>query len=220
MSPSPIQPTAGSRTPTRRLLGDGLLRCNPVACQMLGICSCLAITTRVDNALVMALALTSVLVVSNTAVSLLRLHMPHRIRMMVEVAVIASAVVIFDQILKAVSWEMSRRLGPYVGLIITNCIVMARAEAFATRNGPWRSILDGLANGAGYSLILIAIAGLRELLATGGIVCFGYRLPLHLQAAGYTENVLMAMAPGAFFAMALLIWILNAVFPRAAEPTS
>jgi Na+-transporting NADH:ubiquinone oxidoreductase subunit D len=204
-------------TPNRRIVRDGLLRCNPVTCQMLGICSCLAVTTSLDNALVMATALALVLTCSNVAVSLLRMHMPHRIRMMVEVAIIATLVICFDQVLKALSWDMSRRLGPYVGLIITNCIIMGRAEAFAAHNGPWRAAVDGLANGAGYGFVLVLIAVFRELLGTGKLVCFGRPLPWSLAAGGYEPNVLMAMAPGAFLTMGVLIWIVNAVVPHGEQ---
>ena len=145
---------------------EGAWANNPLAIQVLGICSALAVTNKLSNSLVMGVALLFVCVGSNLLVSLLRKHTPHRIRMVAEVAIIATFVILFDQILKAFFPEMSKQLGPYVGLIITNCIVMGRAEAFALQNPPMLAIIDGVANGVGYGVILAAIGFIREVLGT------------------------------------------------------
>ncbi len=185
-------------------LKDGSWTTNPLAVQMLGICSALAVTNRLENSLVMGAALIFVCVGSNLIVSLLRKAIPTRIRMIVEVAVIATFVIVFDQFLKAFYWDMSRQLGPYVGLIITNCIVMGRAEAFALQNPPLLSIVDGLANGVGYAVILAIIGFFRELLGAGEVM--GIRL---LGEGWYTPNQLMILAPGAFFALGIVIAVFN-----------
>ncbi len=195
-------------------LEEGIVKNNPVIHQVLGICSALAVTGKLENALVMGVALIFVCSMSNTFVSLLRHRMPRRIRMIVEVAIIATFVIIFDQFLKAFHWEMSKQLGPYVGLIITNCIVMGRAEAFATQNPPLLAAVDGVANGIGYTIILGLIAIFRELLGTGAIL----GIPL-LSATWYEPNVLMVLAPGAFFTAGFLIWIINALRGAGKEET-
>jgi len=187
-------------------LKDGAWTSNPLAIQMLGICSALAVTNRLENSLVMGAALLFVCVGSNLIVSLLRKHTPHRIRMIAEVAIIATFVILFDQFLKAFYWDMSKQLGPYVGLIITNCIVMGRAEAFALQNPPFLSIVDGIANGLGYAAVLAIIGFFRELLGSGEI--FGRQV---LNAQWYTPNQIMILAPGAFFALGIVIAIFNAV---------
>ncbi len=196
----------------KETLKDGVYRVNPVTCQVLGICSCLAVTNRLENALVMGIALIFVLTMSNLSVSILRNIMPRRIRMITEVAIIATFVIAFDQFLKAFYWDMSKQLGPYVGLIITNCIVMGRAEAFATQNSPFLSIVDGVANGIGYTIVLGLIALCRELVGAGTIL--GYAV---LSEKWYVENLIFVLAPGAFFAAGSLIWIMNAINPP--EPT-
>lgn len=185
-------------------LKDGAWTNNPLAIQVLGICSALAVTNRLENSIVMGVALIFVCVGSNLFVSLLRKYTPHRIRMIAEVAIIATFVILFDQFLKAFYWDMSKQLGPYVGLIITNCIVMGRAEAFALQNPPVLSIVDGLANGFGYAVILAIIGFFRELLGTGKI--FGNTV---LDGSWYTPNQLMILAPGAFFALGIVIAIFN-----------
>ncbi|MHC4631168.1 MAG: NADH:ubiquinone reductase (Na(+)-transporting) subunit D [Planctomycetota bacterium] len=185
-------------------LKDGIWTSNPLAIQILGICSALAVTNRLENSLVMGAALIFVCVGSNLLVSLLRKYTPHRIRMIAEVAFIATFVIIFDQLLKAFYWDMSRQLGPYVGLIITNCIVMGRAEAFALQNPPILSIVDGVANGLGYAAVLAIIGFFRELMGTGEI--FGHQV---LSTEWYTPNQLMILAPGAFFALGIVIGIFN-----------
>ena len=187
-------------------LKDGVWSSNPLAIQVLGICSALAVTTRLENSLVMGVALIFVCIGSNLVVSILRKLIPHRIRMIAEVAIIATFVILFDQFLKAFYWDMSKQLGPYVGLIITNCIVMGRAEAFALQNPPLLSIVDGLANGLGYAVVLAMIGFFRELLGTGEVMGFSI-----LGSSWYTPNQLMILAPGAFFALGIVIGIFNAI---------
>ena len=187
-------------------LKDGAWTSNPLAIQVLGICSALAVTTKLENSIVMGCALIFVCVGSNVVVSILRKCTPHRIRMVAEVAIIATFVILFDQFLKAFYWDMSKQLGPYVGLIITNCIVMGRAEAFALQNPPLLSAIDGLANGIGYAVALALIGALREALGTGAIM--GYTV---LSTSWYTPNQLMVMAPGAFFMLGVIIAIFNAL---------
>ena len=190
----------------RQTLRDGAWLNNPICVQMLGICSALAVTSRLENSLVMGGALIFVCVGTNLFVSLLRNATPRRIRMIAEVAIIATFVIVFDLILKAYYWDMSKRLGPYVGLIITNCIVMGRAEAFALHNRPIVSIVDGLANGLGYAAVLAIIGFFRELLGTGEVL--GYVL---LDEKWYTHNHFMVGAAGAFVAMGFLIGLFNAL---------
>ncbi len=187
-------------------LKDGLWTGNPVSIQVLGICSALAVTSRLENSLVMGAALIFVCMGTNLLVSLLRNVTPRRIRMIAEVAIIATFVIIFDQLLKAYYWEMSKQLGPYVGLIITNCIIMGRAEAFALQNPPIVSMLDGLANGLGYAAVLAIIGVFRELLGTGELLGISV-----LSSQWYTPNQLMVLAPGAFIALGFLIAVFNAL---------
>lgn len=187
-------------------LKDGVWSNNPLAIQVLGICSALAVTNKLENSLVMGAALIFVCVGSNFFVSLLRKATPHRIRMIAEVAIIATFVILFDQFLKAFYWDMSKQLGPYVGLIITNCIIMGRAEAFALHNPPILSIVDGFANGFGYAVILAIIGFFRELLGSGQVM--GFQI---LTDKWYTPNQLMILAPGAFFALAIIIAVFNAI---------
>jgi Na+-transporting NADH:ubiquinone oxidoreductase subunit D len=194
-------------------LKEGAWANNPLAIQVLGICSALAVTNRLENSLVMGAALIFVCVGSNLIVSLLRKSTPHRIRMIAEVAIIATFVILFDQFLKAFYWDMSKQLGPYVGLIITNCIVMGRAEAFALQNPPVLSMVDGLANGFGYAVVLAIIGFFRELLGTGQI--FGHTIPVFSE--WYTPNQLMILAPGAFFALGIVIGIFNVIKGPAPE---
>jgi len=193
----------------KQTLCEGLWKSNPIAIQMLGICSALAVTSRLENSLVMGLALIFVCVGSNLFVSLLRNITPRKVRMIAEVTIIATFVIVFDQLLKAFYWDMSKQLGPYVGLIITNCIIMGRAEAFALQNPPLLSMVDGLANGLGYAVVLAIIGFFRELLGTGRVLFFE-RLGLHIDLSGwYTANQLMILAPGAFIALGFLIALYN-----------
>jgi Na+-transporting NADH:ubiquinone oxidoreductase subunit D len=200
----------------REILANGIYRINPITAQVLGVCSCLAVTTRFDNAAVMGGALIFVTSFSNLLVSLLRKVIPLRIRMITEVAIIATFVIVFDQFLRAYYWEMSKQLGPYVGLIITNCIVMGRAEAFASQNTPIASVVDGLANGIGYSLILVIIAIVREIVGSGTLTIFGLQI-LSLLELGYKKNLIFVLAPGAFFTAGFLMWVLNSLNQRKGD---
>lgn len=187
---------------------DPLSDNNPITVQVLGICSALAVTTNVETALVMALALTSVLTCSNFIISLLRNVIPTKIRMIVEMTVIASLVILADNLLKAYMFEASRQLSVFVGLIITNCIVMGRAEAFARQNPPRISLVDGFGNGLGYSAVLILVASLREILGFG--TWFDYRiLPL-----SYEGNGLAILAPGGFIIIGLIIWAQRSIIGK------
>jgi len=185
----------------KKLLMDPFSDNNPITVQVLGICSALAVTVKVDTAIVMTLALTSVVTLSNLVISLLRNVIPSGIRMIVEMAVIATLVIIADQLLQAFLFDISKQLSVFVGLIITNCIVMGRAEAFALQNPPGASLLDGLGNGLGYGIILIAVASIREFLGFGS--WFGFKL----LPDSYMGNGLALLAPGAFIILGLLIWL-------------
>jgi Na+-transporting NADH:ubiquinone oxidoreductase subunit D len=198
----------------KKIFAEDLGSNNPVFVQVLGICSTLAVTNVVKNTVVMCAGLIFVTALSNTTVSLLRKYMPSRIRMMVETLIIASYVIIVDIVLKAYLPDVSRQLGPYVGLIITNCIIMGRAEAFALSNPPGLSFLDGIASGIGYSYVLLAIAIVRELMGSGSI--WGYQL----LGDWWTNWSIMVMAPGAFFTLAIFIWIVKGIMGRKAEGNS
>ncbi|MDG1481033.1 MAG: NADH:ubiquinone reductase (Na(+)-transporting) subunit D [Myxococcota bacterium] len=193
----------------REVLLDPLFNNNPIALQVLGICSALAVTTKMDTALVMCIALTAVLTLSNLSISLIRNYIPPSIRIIVQLTIIASLVIITDQFLKAFLFDISKQLSVFVGLIITNCIVMGRAEAFAMQNGPKLSILDGFGNGLGYSLVLVLVAFFRELFGSGSL--FGVVLLKPITSGGwYNPNGLMVLSPGAFFIIGLGIWALRA----------
>ena len=192
----------------KEIMREGLWTNNPISIQILGVCSALAVTNRLENSIVMGIALIFVCVGSNLFVSLLRNVTPRRIRLIAEVAIIATFVILFDLFLEAFYWEMSQTLGPYVGLIITNCIVMGRAEAFAMQNSPIPSIVDGVANGLGYAVILAIIGFVRELLGFGCISISEYTLNL---PDWYTPNQLMVLAPGAFIALGFLIALFNLI---------
>ncbi len=194
----------------KQTLIEGLWKSNPISIQILGICSALAVTNRLENALVMGAALIFVTASSNLFVSMMRSAIPRRIRMIAEVAVIATFVIVFDQFLKAFYWEMSKQLGPYVGLIITNCVVMGRAEAFALHNPPLVSVVDGVACGIGYAAVLGVIGFFREILGTGRILLVEklFGAPLDI-SAWYTPNQVMILAPGAFVALGFLVAAFN-----------
>ncbi|MEC7872080.1 MAG: NADH:ubiquinone reductase (Na(+)-transporting) subunit D [Candidatus Neomarinimicrobiota bacterium] len=190
---------------SKRAVSDPLMSNNPISLQVLGICSALAVTTRLDIALVMTLAVIAVLCVSNTVISLLRNLIPSKVRIIVQLSVIASMVILTDLVLKAYLYDMSKQLSVFVSLIITNCIIMGRAEAFAMQNGPWKSFLDGLGNGLGYGMILIAVGFFRELLGSGTI--YGFKvIPESMYAAGYENMGLMVLSPGAFIILGLIVW--------------
>lgn len=203
-----------SRT-NRKLLTDPLNGENPITVQILGICSALAITVQLEPAIVMSLAVIFVVAASNVSVSLLRNVIPSRIRIIVQLVIVASLVALIDQFLKAYSYDVSKQLSIFVGLIITNCIVMGRLEAFAMQNGPYKSLLDGIGNGAGYGLILVVVAFFRELFGSGKLL--GYEVLGHndvipenstgLYALGYVDNGMMLLAPMALIVIGILIWL-------------
>jgi Na+-transporting NADH:ubiquinone oxidoreductase subunit D len=200
----------------RKVLIDPLIDNNPVMLQVLGICSALAVTTSLLPALIMCLAMTSVAAMSGFTISLIRRRIPNNIRIIVQITIIASFVIVVDQVLKAYAFETSKQLSVFVGLIITNCIILGRAEAFAMGNGPGMSFLDGVANGLGYSIVLIAVAVLRELFGAGSLL--GYEI-LHLTSNGgwYEANGLMLLPPSAFFIIGLLIWVVRVIRPQQVE---
>ncbi len=191
-----------------RILLDPLFDNNPIALQVLGICSALAVTTKLETSIVMACAVTAVTAFSNLFVSILRNRIPSSIRIIVQLTIIASLVIVTDQILQAFVYDISKQLSVFVGLIITNCIVMGRAEAFAMQNPPGDSFLDGLGNGLGYSVVLVAVGFFRELLGSGKLLGFQV-LPVVTEGGWYQPNGLMVLAPGAFFLIAFFIWALR-----------
>jgi Na+-transporting NADH:ubiquinone oxidoreductase subunit D len=193
---------------TRDIILDPLSDNNPITIQVLGICSALAVTTKMETAAVMCLALTCVLTLSNTIISVLRKAIPPQIRMIVEMAVIASLVILADQVMKAYLFDVSRQLSVFVGLIITNCIVMGRAEAFALQNPPGLSFLDGLGNALGYSLILVIVASFREIIGSGE--WYGIRL----LPEAYMQNNLAVLSPGAFIIVGLVIWVQRTIIKK------
>lgn len=200
----------------RKTLFEPLFSNNPIALQILGICSALAVTTQLSVALIMCLALTSVLALSNLSISLIRNHVPSSIRIIVQMTIIASLVIVVDQVLKAYAFEVSKKLAVFVGLIITNCIVMGRAEAYAMKNGPWNSFLDGIGNGLGYSVILIIIGTVRELFGSGSLL--GYQILAPVSEGGwYVPNGLMLLSPSAFIIIGLTIWAIRALKPEQVE---
>ena len=189
----------------KKVIVDPLSENNPVTIQILGICSALAVTTKVETAFVMALSLTTVTAFANLSISLMRNFIPAKIRIIVELAVVSTLVILADQFLRAYMFDISRQLSVFVGLIITNCIVMGRLEAYALQNPPGMSFLDGLGNGLGYSAVLLTVGSVRELLG------FGTWNGIHLLPAGYQGNGLMLLAPGAFFVLGLLIWVQRSI---------
>lgn len=201
---------------TRKIFIKDLWDDNPVFRQILGICSTLAVTNLVVNTLIMSLGLIFATMMTNVTVSALRNVTPRRIRMMVQVLIIAAWVILFDLALKAYLPDISMALGAYVGLIITNCIVMGRAEAYAGSNPPWPSFVDGVASGLGYSLVLLVIAIPREILGFGTLL-HGTPLELVIFGPSVTKWIIMVMAPGGFFMLAIFIWIIRGWFDRAPE---
>ena len=197
---------------TKEVLLDPLFDNNPIALQVLGICSALAVTTKLETALVMSIAVIVVVALSNTTVSILRNYIPPSIRIIVQLTIIASLVIVTDQILKAFVFEVSKQLAVFVGLIITNCIVMGRAEAFAMQNPPVASFVDGVGNGLGYGLVLLVVGFFRELFGSGKL--FGVTiLPLVQDGGWYQPNGLMVLSPAAFFLIAVFIWVLRTFKP-------
>lgn len=201
---------------TKAVLLDPLFDENPIGKQVLGICSALAVTTLLSPSLVMCLAVTAVLIASNVSISLIRNWIPASIRIVVQLTIISSLVIICDQLLKAYAFTVSKQLSVFVGLIITNCIIMGRAEAFAMQNGPKASFMDAVGNGVGYSLVLVLVATLREFFGSGSLL--GFRiLPLVTEGGWYVPNGMMVLAPAAFFIIGGLIWVLRTWKPDQIE---
>ena len=200
----------------REVLLDPLFNDNPIALQVLGVCSALAVTTKMETACVMSLAVIAVMACSNVAVSLIRNYIPSSIRIIVQLTIIASLVIITDQVLKAFVYDISKQLSVFVGLIITNCIIMGRAEAFAMQNGPVMSLYDGVGNAAGYSLVLVVVAFFRELFGSGSL--FGYTILAPVTEGGwYVPNGLMVLSPAAFLIIGVFIWVIRSWKPEQVE---
>jgi Na+-transporting NADH:ubiquinone oxidoreductase subunit D len=205
-----------SEVSTREAFIDPLFNNNPIALQVLGICSALAVTTKMSTALVMCAAVTAVTGLSSFSISLLRNKIPGSIRIIVQLVIIASLVIITDQVLQAFVYKTAKELSVFVGLIITNCIVMGRAEAFAMQNPPKLSFIDGIANGLGYSLVLMSVAFFRELLGSGSV--FGITILQPVNHGGwYVPNGLMLLAPAAFFLIGCFIWAMRSWKPEQIE---
>lgn len=200
----------------KKVLFEPIVDNNPITLQILGICSALAVTTQLAPSLIMCLSLTVVLISSSVVISLIRHHIPSNIRIIVFMTIIASFVIVVDQLLRAFAYDLAQQLSVFIGLIITNCIVLGRAEAFASKNPVWPSALDAMGHGLGYSLILVAVASLRELFGSGSLL--GYQL-LELSDDGgwYAPNGLMLLAPSAFFIIGFLIWGIRTWKPKQVE---
>jgi Na+-transporting NADH:ubiquinone oxidoreductase subunit D len=192
-----------------KLLSDPLGSSNPITIQVLGICSALAVTVKLKPSIVLALSVMVVMAVSNVAISLLRKMVPPRIRIIVQLVVIATMVILVDQVLKAYAYDVSKQLSVFVGLIITNCIIMGRLEAFALGNKPWPAFLDGLGNAAGYGWILIAVAFIRELFGSGTLLDMQV-IPQAFYDAGYVNNGMMILPPMALVVVGIIIWVQRA----------
>jgi len=204
---------------TKKVVLDPLVDNNPVVLQILGICPALAVTTSLSTALTMAIALTFVVSFSNVFVSMIRHYIPNNIRIIVQMTIIASLVIIVDQSLQAFAFDLSKRMSVFVGLIITNCIVLGRAEAFASKNPPGLSFLDGIGSGLGFGLVLLLVGSTRELLGSGSLL--GYPiLPLITEDGWYYPIGLMLLAPSAFFIIGLLIWALRSWKTEQVESTA
>jgi len=201
---------------TKELLLDPVVKNNPIALQVLGICSALAVTSQLKQVLIMGVAVSLVTAVSSMMVSVLRNNIPNSIRIIVQMTVAASAVIIADQVLKAYVYETSKQMSVYIGLIITNCIVMGRMEGFAMKNTPWKSFLDGLGNGLGYSAILIAVGIVRELFGSGKLLGYSI-LPLTTEGGWYQSNGLLLLPPSAFFIIGGIIWLIRTFKPEQNE---
>jgi Na+-transporting NADH:ubiquinone oxidoreductase subunit D len=194
----------------QKIIKDGVWDSNPITLQILGICSALAVTTQLKTALIMSLGLTVVTAMSNVVISLIRNYIPNSIRIIVQLTVVSALVITVDQLLKAYMYDVSKQLSVFVGLIITNCIVMGRLEAFAMSNPPWKSFLDGLGNGLGYSAALIIIGIIREIFGSGTLLGF-HVIPQSFYASGYANNGMMVLAPGAFFLLGVIVWIQRSI---------
>jgi Na+-transporting NADH:ubiquinone oxidoreductase subunit D len=207
-----------ARAKLRSTLTDPLIRQNPITLQILGICSALAVTTSLDTALTMSASLTVVLILAAGIISVIRKFIPSTIRLIVQITIVASLVIVIDQVLQAYFYDISRRLSVFVSLITTNCLVLGRTESFARNNPPVPSMVDALGNGLGYSLILIVIGALREIFGRGKL--FGAEiLPTVDQGGWFTPFNLMLLAPSAFFMLGGLVWAIRTVLPEQVEPT-
>ncbi|KKC98953.1 MULTISPECIES: NADH:ubiquinone reductase (Na(+)-transporting) subunit D [Photobacterium] len=200
----------------KKVLLGPIVSNNPIALQVLGVCSALAVTTKLETAFVMALAVTFVTAFSNFFVSLVRNQIPNSVRIIAQMAIIASLVIVVDQVLKAFVYDISKQLSVFVGLIITNCIVMGRAEAYAMKSAPLPSLLDGIGNGLGYGFVLLTVGFFRELLGSGKL--FGMQvLPLVSEGGWYQPNGIMLLAPSAFFLIGFMIWTIRTLRPDQVE---
>ena len=204
-------PGARYKTLVTPLIGE-----NPIMLQILGICSALAVTTSLDTALVMTVAVTSVLAISGFVISLIRRQLPHSVRIIVQITIIASLVIVVDLVLKAFFFEIGERLSVFVGLIVTNCIVLGRAEGYAMRHGPMDSLLDGIGNGLGYGLVLMLVGAVRELFGSGSLFGLQILVPVS-QGGSFTPLHLMLLPPSAFFIIAVIIWIVRRRRPEQVE---
>jgi Na+-transporting NADH:ubiquinone oxidoreductase subunit D len=201
----------------KAVLTSPIVSNNPIALQILGVCSALAVTSKLETAVVMTLAVLFVTAFSNLFISMIRHHIPNSVRIIVQMAIIASLVIVVDQFLKAYAFSISKQLSVYVGLIITNCIVMGRAEAFAMKNKPFPSFMDGIGNGLGYGFILVLVGGVRELFGAGAL--FGIEiLPLISNGGWYQSNGLLLLPPSAFFIIGGIIWVFRTIKPEQIEP--
>ena len=203
-------------TELKEVLTSPIVNNNPIALQILGVCSALAVTSKLETALVMTLAVMFVTAFSNMFISMIRNYIPNSVRIIVQMAIIASLVIVVDQVLKAYAYGVSKQLSVYVGLIITNCIVMGRAEAFAMKNAPFPSFMDGIGNGLGYGFILMSVGAIRELFGSGAL--FGIEiLPLTSNGGWYQSNGLLLLPPSAFFIIGGLIWVIRTIKPEQVE---
>ena len=200
----------------KRVVLDPLWDNNPIATQMLGICSALAVTTGLQVSIVMGISVICVMAMANVVISLLRNLIPSKIRIIVQLVVVSGAVIIVDQVLRAYAFDLAKQLGVFISLIITNCIVMGRLEAFAMGNPPWRSLLDGVANGLGYAWIICVVGAVREVFGAGKLM--GVQIiPDSLYEAGYVNNGLMVLAPGAFLLLGVIVWVQRAIMGKVEE---
>jgi Na+-transporting NADH:ubiquinone oxidoreductase subunit D len=200
----------------KAVLTSPIVSNNPIALQILGVCSALAVTSKLETAFVMTLAVLFVTAFSNMFISMIRHYIPNSVRIIVQMAIIASLVIVVDQVLKAYAYGVSKQLSVYVGLIITNCIVMGRAEAFAMKNSPFPSFMDGVGNGLGYGFVLMTVGAIRELFGSGAL--FGIEiLPLTSNGGWYQSNGLLLLPPSAFFIIGGLIWVIRTIKPEQVE---
>ena len=201
---------------TKDLLLDPVVKNNPIALQVLGICSALAVTSQLKQAAIMGVAVMIVTGVSSAMVAIIRNSIPNSIRIIVQMTIAASAVIVADQVLKAYFFDVSKQMSVYIGLIITNCIVMGRMEGFAMKNKPWASFLDGVGNGFGYAVLLLVVGVVRELFVSGKL--FGYSiLPLTTEGGWYQSNGLLLLPPSAFFIIGVVIWLIRTYRPEQIE---